>query len=149
MRGLQRIGSLNQNGERFHAIACAAFLEQHGERAAGNEPHDDPGVLRIAADVVDGHDVRMIELGNDAGFFEEIGAAPAGIHDGKDLDRYVPVKQLVPGPADGSEPTCTEQPAEPVAVREDHLGLAGIAGDGRRIPCRRHDILIVHAVDPS
>ncbi|MEY9996862.1 hypothetical protein ABIE67_008894 [Streptomyces sp. V4I8] len=121
-----------------------------GERAAGDQLHHDPGVGAVAAvdDVVDGHDVRMVDPGQGPGLAQHalaehpcavgvvFGEVPVGRADL--LDRHEPVQHQVPGPPDRAHPTAAEAGLQLEAPVDDSSSGASVClTHGRELNCRR------------
>src|SRR6185295_10527095 len=87
------------------------------ERLALEQLADDVGesvggaVRPGRADVVDRHDVRMVELARRAGLALEAAEAVLVLGErlGQDLDRDVPLQPGVPGAVDLAHPACAEE----------------------------------------
>src|SRR5262249_9416809 len=89
------------------------------------------GELLGAADVVDGNDMRVVEMGDGAGFRQvRFGVRPLSDESGvRHLDGHGPAELVVVSQVNPSETAFAQQPVHAVAA--DVRGECGSRGDGR------------------
>ena len=123
------------------------LLEPRGEVGAVDELRDDEaGAVLGAADIVDGNDVRVVEVGDGAGF-GQIGFGVFGPSHQlavRHLDGDEPLQLVVVGQVDEAEAAFAQDLLDPVAT--DPLGMFGrrtfILLDGISLMVLRHIVRI-------
>ena len=127
---VQRLGHRRHQFDRF-VERQPGLLEPRGEVGAVDVLRDDEaGALLGAADIVDGNDVRMVEVGDGAGF-GQIGFGVFGPGDQlavRHLDGDEPLQLVVVGQVDEAEAALAQDPLDPVAT---DLAGRGFRRDGR------------------
>ncbi len=99
MRGIERCGHRCQNRQDEGRRQGAESLQQGGNRAAGDILHRNKMLMVIAADVVDSHDVRVVQLGGNPRFtFKPLQVLAVGAQRcGEHLERDNPLQLQVTG----------------------------------------------------
>ena len=67
----QRVGGLRDDLERLVVPGKSPRASRCAERLAGHELHHEKELIALLAEVVDRHDVRMLQPGGDAGLARE------------------------------------------------------------------------------
>jgi len=122
---VQRLGNRRHQCRRLPK-SRSVVLDLLGEGGALDElRHHEERVLCGAADVEDGHDMGMIEVGDNAGFVQVLldGFGPTEQVPMRHLDRHEPVQLLIVGQVNQSEAAFTEDFIHPIAA--DPLGRLG------------------------
>jgi hypothetical protein len=118
----QRSDQFEPDTGRGGRVERAVLDHELFEGAAGDEFHDDPQSLALVHDVVDAHDIGMVDPGRGPGFAQSALAAGSGVLrvesvDPHFLDGDLPVEHFVGGSPHPSHSPLANTLGQPISTR--------------------------------
>jgi hypothetical protein len=134
--GRDAAGDVGEHAQSF-GPARGTILRPRAEGLAGDELHGDPDLLAVGADVVDGDDVGVRQLGQRLGLAQQAGPVSALTAAGREdqLEGDLAVELGVVGGVDDAHGAGAEAVEEDVAA--DRRAADELRGGGWKRPSRR------------